>query len=579
MAKSKEVKGQSEEVIRKELANVIHSKSFRQGERLQRFLQFIVEEALSGRGDQLKEYPIGVDVFGKDTSFDPRMDPIVRVQARRLRMRLQTYYREEGQSSEIVIELPKGGYNPTFRNVGAKAERRTLPPALVSRNTATVLPFEDCSPAGTEHSFCNALTSEVIFAISRLGSIVVVDSAIAHAEGISPAAVSVAGTVAVSNGIRRITVRLTDTVRGHVLWTDKFDRAMDNNFSVQEDVSAHIAEALKAELLQDVNRSARAENLAAHNMYLQGRYQLAQRTESGLKKSLEYFQKSMEEDPGFAPAYAGMADAQLIMLNYGVAAPTELWTKVASNAAHAVMLDEDSSEARTTFAHVKAIQDWDWTASEQEFRRAISLNPRNPFAHHWYAISCLTPTGRMDEALQEIQIAQSLDPISSIIARDMAQILHFRREYDRALEQCDYTIEQNPHFSAAYWTLGLVQEQRGELEESIAAYQRAIELSPPNPRVMGSLARTYIIVGRKREGLQILEELEEMSQQRYISPFELALIYFALHRMDDGFRELDLAFQHRCFELITLRSDPRFDPVRKDERYQVLFNKLGLPQC
>ena len=577
--KSAEKKKEAADAVREELARVVRSKAFRQGERLQRFLHFVTEEALAGRGDQLKEYPIGVDVFGKDTSFDPRMDPIVRVQARRLRMRLQTYYREEGQASELVIEMPKGGYAPTFRTVEAKADRRTLPPALVSRNTVMVATFEDCSGGGSEAAFCAALTSEIMHAVSRLGSVAVVDSSTPRLEGLSPAAVVVTGTVAVAQNVRRITVRMNDAMRGLVIWSEKFDRVRQDSFAVQEEISQHVAEALRAEVMQEgVRGTARVTNLAANNMYVQGRYQIGQRTESGLSKAVEYFQKALEEDPGFALAYAGMADAQLLMSNYGVAAPAELWTKTASNAAQALLLDENSSDVHTTFAHVKAIQDWDWAASEQEFRKAISLDPRNPQAHHWYAMSCLSPTGRLDEALQEIQIAQTLDPISSIISRDMAQILHFRREYDRALEQCDYTIEQNPHFSAAYWTLGLVQEQRGEQEESIAAMQRAVELSPPNPRVMGALARTYIMVGRKREGIDILDELIEMSRHRYISPFELSLIYFSLGRMDEGFCELDRAFQHRCFELITLTSDPRFDPVRKDERYRTLFRKLNLPQ-
>ena len=191
-------------------------------------------------------------------------------------------------------------------------------------------------------------------------------------------------------------------------------------------------------------------------------------------------------------------------------------------------------------------------------------------------MSCLVTLGRLDEALQELTIAQGLDPVSSIISRDMAQISHFRREYDRALEQCDHTIEQNPHFAAAYWTLGLVQEQRGEMEEAIAAFQRAIELSPPSPRIVGALARTYAIMGRKQEALRLLKDLNELSKKRYISPFELALIYFSLKRMDEGFERLELAFQHRCFELITLRIDPRFDDVRADPRFQALFSQLGL---
>ncbi|MEO6801732.1 MAG: tetratricopeptide repeat protein [Granulicella sp.] len=568
-----------ETAVRRELDRILASRSFRQVERLQRFISYIVEETLAGRGDLLKEYPVGVDVFGKDPSFDPRMDPIVRVQARRLRMRLMDYYQGEGQSDELIIELPKGGYAPTFRKVDIAPPSRPLATALVSRNTIAVQIFEDCSPAGDQVYFCRGLASEIVHSLSNVSSLVVIDRSVNAAA--SDAAMVVSGSVRKSQDILRITTQIGDVLRGCILWSESVDRRQGDDFVIQEEIAKTVSETLRSELLGEANgrngMQRRVGNLAANNMYLQGRYQMSQRTEGGLRKAMEYFQKAVEEDPGFAQAYAGMADAQLLMANYGVAAPTEIWTKTASNASRAVLLDDESSEAHTALAHVKAIQDWDWSGSEQEFRRAIRLNPRNSIAHHWFSMSCLVPLGRLDEALQELLMAQNLDPVSSIISRDLAQIYHFQRNFELALEQCDYTIEQNPHFSAAYWTLGLVQEQRGEFEEAIAAFQRAIELSPPSPRIAGALARVYALAGRKQDALKLLEDLNDLSTRRYISPFELALTSFALGRMDDGFERLSKAFEDRCFELITIRIDPRFDAVRKEERFIALFNRLGLP--
>jgi tetratricopeptide (TPR) repeat protein len=220
---------------------------------------------------------------------------------------------------------------------------------------------------------------------------------------------------------------------------------------------------------------------------------------------------------------------------------------------------------------------WDWAGAEREFKRAISLNPRYATAHHWFAVSCLAPLGRLEEALEELLLAQALDPVSSIIARDIAVLHYYLRDFEMAMEQCDHTIEQNPHFAAAYWTLGLVQEQRGDFDESAAAFQRAIELSPPSPRILGALARTFARAGRKDEALRILSELDELSKKRYISPFEQALTYFALDRTDEGFERLTKAFQDRCYELITIKVDPRFDSVKKDPRFTSLFQQLGLP--
>jgi serine/threonine-protein kinase len=192
-------------------------------------------------------------------------------------------------------------------------------------------------------------------------------------------------------------------------------------------------------------------------------------------------------------------------------------------------------------------------------------------------VNCLTPPGRLDEALEELSMAQSLDPISSIIARDIALNHYYRRDFEAALEQCDHTIEQNPHFSAAYWTLGLVQEQRGDLDEAVAAFQRAIELSPPSLRILGALGRALAIAGKKEEAMAVLRELEDLQTNRYISPFDTALIYFALGRIDEGFERLAKSFQDRCYDLVTIKVDPRFDSVQKDPRFAALVRKIGLP--
>jgi serine/threonine-protein kinase len=255
--------------------------------------------------------------------------------------------------------------------------------------------------------------------------------------------------------------------------------------------------------------------------------------------------------------------------------PAEAWTKAASRATSAVMLDDTSAEAHTSLAHVKATQDWDWTGAEREYRRAISLNPGYATAHHWYAASCLAPLGRLDEALNEISIAQSLDPVSSIVARDLAVIHFYRRDFDTALEQCDHTIELNPHFAPAYWMLGVIQEQRRDFDESAAAFQRAVHLSPQTPRMHGALGRTFALSGRRKLALDVLRKLKAYAKERYVSPLEFAWIHFALGDVDLGFKWLQKAAADRSFDLISLKVDPRFDPLRADRRFRPLLKQLG----
>jgi TolB-like protein/tetratricopeptide (TPR) repeat protein len=574
----------SNESIHSELERIVSSKSFRQVDRLQRFLAFIVEETVAGRGDKLKEYLVGVDVFGKDVNFDPRMDPIVRVQARRLRMRLASYYQNEGHTDPVIIELPKGGYAPIFKAAGSTTAKKPLSTALFNRNTVLVLPFADHSSGADMGYFCEGLSQEITHSLSKIPSLVLLSPTKAvdspELAGASGAGLIVSGSVRRSRDVLRITTYLTDAVRGCYLWSDSVDRKMDDLFAVQEEVARAVSHTLKSELSGSENGLSGkhpVRNLAAHNLYLQGRYHLSQRTEQGLRRALDFFDRAIAEDPQYAQAYSGLADAHALLSHYGVSPPSEVWTRVATNATSAVLLDEESAEAHTSLAHLKAAQDWDWVGAEQEFLRAIKLNPRYSTAHHWYAMSCLTPLGRLTEALEELLLAQALDPISSIVARDIAVIHYYQRDYDLALDQCDHTIEQNPHFSSAYWTLGLVQEQRGDFEESIAAFQRAIQLSPPSPRIVGALGRTLAKAGREDEAIGILKGLDELSQKRYISPFELALIAFALKRPEEGFERLAKAYQDRCFEVITIRVDPRLQEEAKDPRFAALFQQLKLP--
>jgi tetratricopeptide (TPR) repeat protein len=391
----------------------------------------------------------------------------------------------------------------------------------------------------------------------------------------------VEGSVRKSRDVLRVSVHITDTVRGCYVWSESFDRQRTEGFEAQEEIARSVAEILHAELIHRCSptgtTASGTDNLAAHNFYLQGRHHMEQRTEPGLQKALEFFQRAIHEDPKMAVAYAGLADTYNLMAHYGVCAPVDVWTKAASNAAHAVMLDDESSEAHTSLAHIKSTQDWDWEGAEREFLRAISLNPQNATAHLWYGASCLASLGRLDEALNEVKLAQALDPVSSIVSRNLALIHYYQRNLDLALGQCDLTIEQNPHFSAAYWTLGLVQEQRGEAEEAIAAYKRAIELSPPSPRILGALGGALAKYGKREKALKILQELEQLSQSRYISPMEPALIKFHLGNREEGFELLAKAFADRSFEIITIHIDPRFDGIRNDQRYKTLFRKLNLP--
>jgi TolB-like protein/Flp pilus assembly protein TadD len=568
------------------LERILSSATFQQVDRLKRFLHFIVSEYIEGRGDELKEYVVGVQVFGKEPSFDPRTDPIVRVQARRLRARLDRYYRSEGQQDELIVDLPKGGYTPVIRQREVQHEaRRATGAALATRNTIAVLPFADNSAEGDLRFFCHGLRQEIIHGLTRIRGLRVV--ATDRRDGAADprdigarldAAILVDGSVRRSGGNLRVTAQVIDTGTGTYLWSEAVDLPANDALNAPERIANAILEKLKPELLERGTSgwAAPTQNLAAHNLYLQGRYHLNQRTEEGLQKAVEFFEKAIVEDAHYALAHSGLSDAYALLTHYGVLAPNDVWTKAASSAATAVMLDGHSAEAHTSLAHMKATQEWDWAVSEREFLHAISLNPRYPTAHHWYAMSCLVPVGRLEEAAEQMAIAQSLDPVSSIIARDVAVIHLYRRDLEAALDQCDHTIELNPHFSPAYLTLGLVQEQLEDYDEAVAALQRAVHLSPDTPRMHSGLARALAGSGKRAEAQRILRGLEEQARKRYISPIEFASMYLALDDVDTGLKRLHRAVTHRCFEVLALKVDPRFAPLRAEPRFTKLVRRVGL---
>ena len=572
---------QVDDGVREHLDRILASPTFQQGDRLKRFLKFIVTEAVAGRRHELKEYVIGVQVFGKEDTFDPRTDPIVRVQARRLRAKLVRYYREEGRADETVIELPKGGYAPVFKQRDTPVLiKRSVAAALVSRNTVAVLPFADHSVDHDLEFFCRGVREEIVHRLARFSSLRILATDEPRPTGDrTDAAMIIGGSVRRSGDRLRTTAQLIDGATGCYIWSESSDAALTDVFPAQERIADAIAARIEPELGNQRSGSAARrpnENLAAHNLYLQGRYYLNQRTEEGLRKALDFFEKSLIEDAEYAAAHAGLADAYGLLAHYGVFGPAEVWTKAAASAASAVMLDANSAEAHTSLAHVKSTQDWDWTGAEREFQRAINLDPRCATSHHWYAMSCLSPLGRLDEALDEMIVAQALDPVSSIVARDLAVIQFYRRDFETALEQCDHTIELNPHFAPAYWILGVIQEQRKDFDESAAAFQRAVHLSPQTPRMHGALGRTFALAGRKKQALDVLRKLESYAKERYVSPLEFAWIQFALGNTDLGFRWMQKALEDRSFDLISIKVDPRFDTLKGDPRFETIARRMGV---
>lgn len=548
--------------VQAELRRILESTVFSLAGRLRRFLDYVVSKSLCGKTNELKEYTIGLEVFDRGLDFDPRLDPIVRVEAGRLRQKLQRYYESAGQGSSLRIGLPKGAYVPTieYRAATSPATPATVP-------TLAVLTFADLSLNRDQAYLCEGMTEELIRALTKTPGLHVF-----AARSTTPANFVLEGGVRRDGSQMRITAMLKDALTGQFVWAENYDNEFASVFEIQEDISASIVAALRVQLQPDLELagSSRATtNTTAYRLYLKARYFWNLRTPEGLLEAVQFFNKAIENDSGFGLAHSGLADAYSLLGNYSVLAPVEARASAIESAAKALLLAPDLAEAHTSMAHVLATCEWNWEEAEREYELAIELNPRLSTAHHWYAITCLMPQRRLVEAQLEIREAAMMDPLSIGIARDVAVIHWAMRDYQAAAAQARRSLELDPNFHEAYWILGLACAQLKDYDSAITAFSRGRTLRP-TARLIGALGHTFGISGNTSDARRCEVELIELSQERYVSPFDIALVSLGLGEVDRTFDSLERAFQDRSYEVLWLPLDPRWDAVRTHSRYHSL---------
>jgi tetratricopeptide (TPR) repeat protein len=341
-----------------------------------------------------------------------------------------------------------------------------------------------------------------------------------------------------------------------------------------------IAETLRAKLTgseQDALTARPTENTEAHQLYLRGRYFWNKRTGADFKKAIGYFNQAIDKDPNYALAYAGLADAYVLLPAYAEASPKESLPQAKAAAEKALELDSTLGEAHTTLGNALVAYDLNFAEANREFQRAIELNPNYATAHQWYAETGLVPLGQFEKAIAEVKHALELDPLSIVINADVGTILTNARRYDQAIEQLRKTVEMDPGFYYAHWTLGNALELKGLNEEAIAEYKEAIALNDdPLPRAL--LGHLYAKIGRKNEALAILEQLRELresSKQRYVSPYNLALVHIGLGQKDEAIQLLEETYEDRDgYDIAFIKVEPLLDPLRGNPRFEALVQKV-----
>ena len=343
------------------------------------------------------------------------------------------------------------------------------------------------------------------------------------------------------------------------------------------DLESRFRKTALAAVAEEQKRLARryTENPEAHQLYLRGRYLWNRRTGQTLQQAAEYFQQAIDKDPGYALAWAGLADCYAVYSAVEVLSPREASPKAKEAATKALTLDETLAEPHAALGLAMAVYDWDWLGAESEFKRAIQLNPRYATAHQWYCHP-LEVMGRFDEAITEARRAQEADPLSLIASAVAGRTFYYARRYDQAIEQLRKTLEMDPNFPRAHLHLGMVYAQVARHKEAVAALQKALSLSGGEPATLGALGHAYGLSGKRSEALKALAELKELSKRRYVDAFGIALVHVALGEKAQALQWLERAYEDHSFWLTWIKVDPRLDSLRGEPRFQDLLRSMRL---
>lgn len=573
---------------REHLDKILASPAFANAERMRRYLKFIVEHALSSPNESLKEIAVGMALYAGNGDFDPRTTAVVRVDATRLRAKLLEYYSSEGAADPIVIDLPKGSYSPVFR----EADHHHVSPdrrEIRSEPSIVVLPFSNLSP-DPETYFSDGLSEEIIHALSSIRGLRVVARTSAFALKHRNADVREIGRLlnvdfALEGSVRkygedlRVTVQLASTSDGYQLWSRRYERKVKDVFAVQEEIAYAIAEMLRGDHTGKP-QGAPAQNstdFESYEWYLRGRHHLNRQTREEFHRAIECFEKACARNPAYSLALSGMAVAWFYLGIFSMDAPLETMPRARSAATRALEINEHDGDALSVLASTKAMFDWNWNEAELLFNKSLDTRSRSDLPEHLYALLLLLPLARIEEALKILDAAKRLDPLSLFVAATRGAVLLMARRSTEAEQEYRRSLELDPNFWRALVGLGRCYEARGDYQTAIACFEQATSVSDNVPTAIGALGRAYAMAGKTKEAQQLLSKLDNLARHRYVSPYGRVLICLGLKDVA-VFDWLERSCNERAGWLMYLATDPRFDSLRGDARFQALLNKLHLPK-
>jgi eukaryotic-like serine/threonine-protein kinase len=453
-----------------------------------------------------------------------------------------------------------------------------------------VLPFTNTSSDAENEFFADGITEEIINALAQIDELRVAARTSAfsfkgkqidlRAVGESLNVTTILeGSVRKSGNRLRITAQLINVADGYHIWSERYDRELQDIFEVQDEISKTIANRLKVTLRAEKQEplvKAGTTNLEAYQLYLKGRFHMNKRTPDGYVEAVEYFQQAVDKDPVYAMAYTGLAEAYTQMAFMNVFPPKEMMPKAKAAAVKALELDNSLADPHVALGYASFGYDWDWVAAEKHFERAYALSPKG-LIYHIYVPLYLGSLGRFEEALVLANRAAELDPASPSASHLLAVQYFMARKFDQAIQECRRTLVMAPDLFLLYVVLAQAYAGKGMYREAMAELDKAPAMCRNIPSVAGIRGYVHGLLGERSEALQIIEQFKAISKQRYMPGFYIALIYAGLGDNGQAFAWLEKSVEERFVRLAYLAREPLWDPIRSDPRFAGIVRRVGIP--
>lgn len=500
---------------------------------------------------------------------------------------------------EEALKFCRSDGTPLITTSSSEAATIVFPVQQVSPDTAkllpettpsiVVLPFTNLTTDPANDYFCDGLAEGLVHALSRVENLKVAartsafsfkgkDIDVRHIGTTLHVDAVLEGSVRTSNSRMRITVQLVSTRNGYQIWSERFDREMSDLLQVQNEITHAVVDALQLKLRdQDQARvfKQHTQNAKAHELYLKGRFHASKLTAEGFRTSVESLKQAIEEDPGYALAYAGLAESYYFASSVYLR-PAEALMKVKANAEKALSLDEDLAEAHMLAGISATYYDRKPEEAERRFKRAVELAPNNLLAHQWYG-RYLVSQGRLAAAIGEFFRARELDPLSARLRVLTSITYFFARQPQKALREARKAISIDPNFWFGYWSAALAHEQLGQFVEALNELEKARERDS-SPWITVVRARVYAKLGRREIAESVVAEATEKLETHWVAPYLVATVHFTLDDKERGFEWLENAFVHYDEALNFMTVDPLLDAFRTDPRFIDLLRRAGLEQ-